>query len=170
MLISQRAAHAEQASAGHGGEGLHFKPVLVEHQGAVQLAEAVGKVFEREGAVLKIDAALQPWISKGAVRLHLKCSGAAGGEIGIEGFGELEVDGAAGGQIQLARALEREGALRVQVGVFAGDVQRVKMDARVGQRSVYAALALEMDAGQGNGEFLEPRVALEAVRIFERAG
>ena len=63
VLISQLAAHAQQAAAAHGGERLHLEPVLVELERAVQLAQAVGQVFERERAVLEIDAALQARIA-----------------------------------------------------------------------------------------------------------
>ena len=100
----------------------------------MQLAQAVGQVFERERAVLEVDAALQAGILQRAVRFHLEGGGAARGQVGIERLGQLEIDGAAGGKIQLPRALEREAALRAQVGVFAGDVQRIETDRAIGQQ------------------------------------
>ena len=142
MLVGQVAGHAQQAAAAHGGQRFHFQAVLVELQRAVQLAQAVGNVFQRERAVLEVDAALQAGILQRAVRLHLEGGGPAGGQVGIEGLGQLQIDGAAGGQIQLLLALERQAALGAQVGVFAGDVQRIEPDAAVGQRGVDAALAL----------------------------
>ena len=74
--------------------------------------------------------------------LDLEGGGAAGGQVGIEGLGELEVDGAAGGQIELLRAFEGQAALGAEIGVFAGDMERIELDAAVGERSVNAALAL----------------------------
>ena len=102
VLVGQETGHAQQAAAAHGGERLDFKAVLVEFERAVQLAEAVGNVFEREGAVLEVDAALQPGIRQRAMGLDLEGGGSAGGQVGIEGLGQLEVDGAAGGKVQLA--------------------------------------------------------------------
>ena len=45
VLVGQITGDAEQSAAAHGGEGFDLQPVLVEFQGAVQLAEAVGNVF-----------------------------------------------------------------------------------------------------------------------------
>ena len=71
VLVGEVAADAELAAAGHRGEGLHFKPVLIELQRAAQLAEAVGQIFERERTVLEFDAALQTGIAQRAVRFEL---------------------------------------------------------------------------------------------------
>ena len=62
VLVGQVAAHAEQAAAAHGGQGLDLQTVLVELQRAMQLAEAVGHVLKRQRAVLEVDAALQAGI------------------------------------------------------------------------------------------------------------
>jgi hypothetical protein len=48
VLIGQITAHAEQAAAAHGGEGFYIQPVLVELERAVQLAQAVGHVLQRQ--------------------------------------------------------------------------------------------------------------------------
>jgi hypothetical protein len=47
VLVGQIPAHAELAAAAHRRERLHFQSVLVEFQGAVQLAQAVGHIFQR---------------------------------------------------------------------------------------------------------------------------
>ena len=67
----------------------------------MQLAEAVGDVFKREGGVLEVDASAQAGVGEGAVRLNLEGGGSAGGEVGIEGLSQLEVNRAAGGKVQL---------------------------------------------------------------------
>ena len=136
MLISKRTAHGQQAAAAHRGQVFHFQPVLVELESAVQLAQAVGQIFERERAVLEIDAPLQLGVQQGPVRLHLEGRQSAGGQIGVESFCQLQVDGAVGGKIELLGALKRQIALHMQIGIFAGDVQRIEMDALVGQRGV----------------------------------
>jgi hypothetical protein len=100
---------------------------------------------------------------------HLEGAGSARGEVGIEGLGQLEVDGAAGGQVELPRAVEGQAALRAQVGVFAGDVKRVQADAFVGQGGVDAALALEMHAGNGRFQVLEAGFAAQLLGVGERA-
>ena len=105
----------------------------------MHLAQAVGQIFKRKRPVLEIDAALQAGILQRSVRFHLECGDAARGQVGIERLGQLQVDGAAGGQIQLPVAAERQAALRAQVGVFAGHVQRVQTIAAVGQRGVRSA-------------------------------
>ena len=46
VLVGEVTGHAQQAAAAHGGERSDLQPVLVELQSAVQLAEAVGNVFE----------------------------------------------------------------------------------------------------------------------------
>ena len=47
VLVSQVTGHAQQAAAAHGGERFYLQPVLIEFQSSMQLAEAVGYVFER---------------------------------------------------------------------------------------------------------------------------
>jgi len=66
--------------------------------------------------------------------------------VGIDGLGELQVNGTAGGNIQLPLAFDSQASLRAQVGVLADDVERIKTDSRVGERSVDAALVLEVNA------------------------
>ena len=56
-----------------------------------------------------------------------------------------------------------------QVGVFAGDVQRIKANAVVGERGVDAAFALEMNAGNGCFQFLEAGLAAKLLGVGERA-
>ena len=102
------------------------------------------------------------------MRFDLEGGDAARGQIGIERFGQLEIDGAVGGKIELLRALEREAAVRVQIGVFAGDVERIEMDAAAGQRGVRAAVTLELNAGDGDGQLLELRVAAKLLGMRER--
>ena len=135
----------------------------------MQLAQAVGQVFKGQRAVLEVDAALELGILERAVRFHLEGGGSAGGEVGIEGLGELEVDGAAGGQVELLRSVERQAALGAQVGVFAGDVQRIEADAVVGEGGVDAALAFEMNAGDGGFQLLQAGFAAKLLGMGERA-
>ena len=140
---------------------LDLQPVLVELQRAVQLAQAVGHVFKGERRVLEVDAAPQAGIHQRAVRLHLEGGVSAGGEVGVEGLGELQVDGAAGGKVQLLLVLEREASLGVQVGLFAGDVQRIEMDDGMVERGMDAALALEMNAGNRDRQLLQAGLAAQ---------
>jgi hypothetical protein len=135
----------------------------------MELAEAVGNVFKRERAILEIDAAVKSWLCERAVRLNLEGGCTAGGEVGIEGFSEFEVDGAAGGKVELTRAAERESALRVQVCVFPSDVQGVQADSFVGECGVDATQALEMNAGDGGFELLEASFAAKLLGVGERA-
>jgi hypothetical protein len=55
---------------------------------------------------------------------------------GVESFCQLQVDGAAGGKIELLGALERQIALHMQIGIFTGHVQRIEMNAAAGQRGM----------------------------------
>ena len=50
---------------------------------------------------------------------------------------------------------------------FAGDVQRVETNAVVGQRGVDAALALEMNAGDGDFQLLQAGFAAELLGVGE---
>ena len=128
VLVGEIAAEAELAAAAHGGERLDFEAVLVEFERSVQLAEAVGHVFKGERGVLEVDAALEAGIQQRAVGLELEGGVAAGGQVGVDGLGDFEIDGSAGGKVQLVLVLEREAALGVQVGLVAGDMQWVEMD------------------------------------------
>src|SRR5271157_4092509 len=121
----------------------------------MQLAETVRDVLKGERAVLEVDAALHAWILQRAVRLHLESSGSACSQVGIEGLGQLQVDGSAGGKVQLLRTLELQVALGAQVGVLASHMNWVESDARIGQCGVHTALALQVDAGNRYRQFLK---------------
>ena len=166
MLVSCITAHAQQASAAHGGEGFHLQAIF-ELQRAVQLAEPrwAGPRAEREPSWKSIRP--QSGILHGAVRLDLEGGGSACGQIGINGFGQLQVHGAAGRQVQLLFFIERQAALGVEVGVFAGDVERVKIKA-VGKRGMDAALAFQMHAGNGCSQLLQTCFAVEFTRMRQR--
>src|SRR5208282_3585421 len=159
----------ELTAAGHGGEGFHFKPVLIELQRAAQLAEAVGQIFKRERTVLEFDAPLKTGIPQRAMGLELESGDAAGGQIGIERFSELEIDRAAGGKIELLRALERETSVRAKVGVVSGYVEGIETDTAAGQRCVQAPVALEMNARDVNRQLAKLGVAAKLLKIVERA-
>ncbi len=84
----------------------HFQPVLVEFEGAVQLAQAIGQIFQRESAILEIDAPLQVGVQQRPVRLHFESRRSTGSQIGVKSFCELQIDGATGGNIELLGAFD----------------------------------------------------------------
>ena len=55
VLIGQKSCHAQLAAAAHRGQRLYFQPVLVELKRAVQLAQAVRQVLQRQRRILKIN-------------------------------------------------------------------------------------------------------------------
>ena len=75
------------------------------------------------------------------MRLDLEGGGSLGSEVGVEGLRQLQVDGAAGGKVQLLFVQQREASLDAQVGFFTGDVKGVKMDEAIGESGVDATLA-----------------------------
>ena len=68
----------------------------------------------------------------------------------------------------MLRALERQIALHVQIGILAGHVQRIEMNAAVGQRGMQAA-PLERNAGNGERQVAELCLAPELPGMRERA-
>ena len=169
MLVRKRTAHSQQAAATHRGQILHFQPVLVELESAVQFAQAIGQIFERERAVLEIDASLEIGVEQRPVSLHLEGRQSAGGQIGVESFCQLEVDGAAGGKIELPGALERKIALHMQIGIFASHVQGIEMNAAAGQGGMQSAVALELNAGDGERQVAELRLTPKLIEMREWA-
>ncbi len=165
VLIGEVTAERELSTAGHGGEGLNLKAVLIELERAVQLAEAVGQIFKGQRAVLEIDTAFEAGMLQGAVGYNLEGGDAAGSKVGIERFSELEVDGAAGGKIELLRAFERKAPLRSQIGVFAGDVEGIEMNCAVGQRGMRAAFALQRHTGNGDRQLAKVGIAAKLLEI-----
>ena len=96
--------------------------------------------------------------------MSFKCegAGASGGEVGVEGFGELEIDGSAGREVQVVVAFEAEGVpLAWRSCFFAGDVQGIEARcAGIGKpEGVEAALTDEMDSVESDGHFLETGIA-----------
>ena len=59
----------------------------------------------------------------------------------------------------MALAVKIHISLQAQVGLLAGDVQRVKSDAPVGQRGMDGALALKVHTNESDGELLQARIA-----------
>ena len=103
-----------------------------------------------------------------AVRLKLEGGLAAGGEIGIEGLGELEIDGAAGGEIELLRAFQRKAPLRAEIGVVAGDMEGIEMDCAAGQGGVRVAFTFERHTGDGDSQLPEVGIAAKLFQVRER--
>ena len=91
----------------------------------------------------------QAGILQRPVRFHLEGGGAAGGQVGVEGLGKLQIDRAAGGKVQL-RGSPLSARLPWACRSVSSPVtcKRVEMDAVVGQRGMDAALALQMNAGR----------------------
>ncbi len=100
------------------------------------------------------------------MHLDLKRGGAGCGEVGIESFRDLEIDGAAGSEIQLPFVLESETALRAEVGLFAGYMQRVKIDAAIGQGCVDTALAMQMNGGNSDCQLPEAGFSAQLFRAW----
>ena len=86
MLVGQIAGNAQLAAAGDGSKRFDFESILVEFESSMQLAEAVGNVFKRQGGVLNIDATAEAGIGEGAVSLDLEGGVSTGGEVGVEGL------------------------------------------------------------------------------------
>ena len=126
----------------------------------MQLAQAVGHVFKGERRILEVDAALQIGIHQRPVRFHLEAGVSAGGQVGVDGFGHLQINRPAGRKVQFVPVLERQAALGAQIGLFAGYVQRIEMENVMVERSVNAAIALEMNAGDRRGQFLQAGLAM----------
>ncbi len=57
----------------------------------------------------------------------------------------------------------------MQVGVLAGDVQWIEMNATAGQRGMQSTVALELNAGDGERQFAELRITPKFPRVRERA-
>ena len=169
VLVGKRTGHTQRTSASHGGQRLHLKPVLVENQCAMQLAKSVWNVLKRQRPILEVDAPFHVGIRQRSVRFYLERSGPARREIGIDGFGQLQIDRAARCKIELARALERQASLRAQIRVFASYMQRVEINARILKRGMHSALALQMNTRQGHRELLQPGLAAQLLRFRKRS-
>ena len=102
------------------------------------------------------------------MRLHLEGSGSAGGQVGIDGLGELQVNGTAGGKVQSPLVFESQAALRAQVGILAGDVERVEIDASVRERGVDASRALQVDAFYRYRQLLQAGLAAQFIGLCQR--
>ena len=170
VLVREIARNAQLAAAAGGCQRAHFKPVLVELQRAVQLAQAVGQVFESQRRILKVDAAAQARIVQRAVRFNLEGRSAAGGQIRIDGFQQLQIDGAARCHVQLPLAANIEPALHMQVCFFSGDVQRIEIHMAVLQRGTQAAFAAQVHARDGDRHLLQLRLAMQLLHMRQRPG
>ena len=101
------------------------------------------------------------------MRFNLEGGGPGGGKVGIEGFREFQVDGAAGGKVQLLFVFQGQAALGVEVGLFSSDVKGVKFDAGVGQSGVDASLAHQVDAGKRDRQLVEFGLSTELLGVRE---
>ena len=110
---------------------------------------------------------LQAGVLQRAVGLNLEGGGAARGQVRVKGFGKLHVDGAVGGKVQLSLILEREADLSVKIGLIAGDVQRVKGDARVGESGMNATRALKVDPGNSERHLVDAGIAMHLVGMSQ---
>src|SRR6202041_3308088 len=100
VLVGEVSTDGKLAAAGHCSEGSYFKAVLIKLQRAVQLAQAVGKIFKRERTSLEIDISPQGGILKWTVRFHRESRDTARSEVGIERFGQLEIDGTVSREVE----------------------------------------------------------------------
>src|SRR6185503_155103 len=109
-----------------------------------KLTETVGKVFEREGCVLKIDTAGEVRIGERTVGFDPEGCCTAGSQVGVDGFGQLEIDGSVGCEVELALGGKIERRLYVDIGLLSGDVERFEADERVAHGGVQTAIAVEV--------------------------
>ena len=83
MFLSEPGLHRSRADRqgilkrlaarpAHGGQRFHFEPILVELERAMQLAQAVGQVLERQRGILKIDAARQSRVLERAMGFNVE--------------------------------------------------------------------------------------------------
>src|SRR5271166_6761582 len=135
----------------------------------MQLAEAVGQVFEGEGSILNVDAALQAGIHQRTVRLDMESGLSVGGQVRVQRLCYFQTDRPAGSKIQLMAALERDASLGMQVGLFADDMQGIKVDDGIGERGVDFALAFQMNAGNIGFHLVEARFAAQLFRTRQRS-
>ena len=135
----------------------------------MQLAQAVGQVFQGKRGILEVDAALQAGIQQWTVRLHLEAGVAAGGQVGVDGLGQLQIDRPAGGKVQFVLVLERQAAPSTQIGLFAGYMQRVEMEDGMVKGEMGAAFALKMNAGDRDRHLPQTSLATHIREPRQRA-
>ena len=77
VLIGKVSRHAEQPAAAHGSQRFHFETILVELERAMQLAQAVGQILQRQRSILKFNASRESGILEWAVCFNLESRRAA---------------------------------------------------------------------------------------------
>src|SRR5581483_11451259 len=105
-------ADAHVAAAAARGEGFDFHAVLVEHQRAVDVAEAVGEVEVCDRAVFDFHRAAEVGIQHGSADLQSKIRHARGLDLRVHAFQQA--------QVELAARVQLEAAGSIQVGGSAG--------------------------------------------------
>ena len=65
-------------------------------------------------------------------------------------------------------AIERERSFGMQIGLFAGDVQRIKAQAIVGQHGMKSAIAFEMHTVKRDGQFAQTGLAMHGLGMVNR--
>ena len=103
LLIGDESAQLQSAATGNGGQFLHRKPVLIEDQRPIDLAEAVRQVAQRNGDVGESHLPGEVGLVDGAGRTHGEIHVPGRADVGVETLCKPQVDRSLGVESQRPR-------------------------------------------------------------------
>ncbi len=168
VVSSGVAAERNQSSANVGGETFDLQAILVEDQGAIDVAQSAGQVGVSDGAVVDLQPSLHGRPGGRARNRHVNRDYAGRGEIGIEALNKPKVDAALGAQVQRTSAGELHRPACRQIGALANQMELFNFEELAGDGKANWAIVVNFDVLHIGIELAEIAGYVQFMRLTQR--
>src|SRR6185437_3409295 len=165
--VSQEPAHVQLTTPGLGSKLLNPNAVLSEYQGAVDVAETIGQIEQRNAGVHEVHFSSDLWMLERAVNVNGKVGRPVGDDVRVVALKQSQVHATFCAQVEPMIARKPYPALHISVSVISYQMELIHVSIFAVHGQVHWTVIVQPDVLQVRGQLVSHTADDQVARMPE---